>query len=119
MRPAAERLVAVRARMHELESAQSSLITAIGGNGVGHAASDLNEAQSELAGLAEAARACLQRLEDLGVVVKDLDTGLLDFPALRHGEPVELCWRVGEPDVSSWHRVGEGFAGRKPVDWDE
>ena len=119
VRPAAERLVAVRARMRELESAQASLITAIGGNGVGHAASDLNETQSELAGLIEAARACLQRLEELGVVVKDIDTGLLDFPALRHGEQVELCWRVGEPDVSSWHRVGEGFAGRKPVDWDE
>ena len=119
VRPAAERLVAVRARMRELESAQSSLITAIGGNGVGHAASDLNETQSELTGLIEAARACLQRLEELGVVVKDIDTGLLDFPALRHGEQVELCWRVGEPRVSSWHRVGEGFAGRKPVDWDE
>jgi hypothetical protein len=119
VRPAAERLVSLRSRIHELETAQSSLIIAIGGNGVGHAASDLNEAQSELAGLVEAARACLQRLEELGVVVKDPDTGLLDFPAVRHGEPVELCWRVGEPAVSAWHRVGEGFAGRKPVDWDE
>jgi hypothetical protein len=119
VRPAAERLVAVRARMRDLETTQSSSIMAIGGNGVGHAASDLNDAQSELSGLAEAARACLQRLEELGVVVKDLDSGLLDFPSLRHGEEVELCWRVGETHVSSWHRVGEGFAGRKPVDWSE
>ena len=119
VRPAAERLVAVRLRMRDLEATQTSSIMAIGGNGVGHAATDLNEAQSELSGLAEAAAACLQRLEELGVVVKDLDSGLLDFPSFRHGEEVELCWRVGEADVAYWHRVGEGFAGRKPVDWSE
>lgn len=119
VRPAAERLVAVRARMRELEREQASLVNAIGGNGGGYAASDLNAAQSELRGLAEAARACLQRLEELGVVVKDLDSGLLDFPALRGGEEVELCWRVGEAAVANWHRIGEGYVGRKPVDWGE
>jgi hypothetical protein len=119
VRPAAERLVAVRSRMRELEGEQAALITAIGGNGGGYAASDLNEAQSELHGLAEAARACAQRLDELGVVLKDPDAGLLDFPALRDGEEVELCWHVGEPAVAYWHRVGEGFAGRKPVDWGE
>ena len=119
VRPAAERLVAVRERMRELEGTQTSLITAIGGNGGGYAATDLNEAQTELQGLIETARACLQRLDELGVVLKDIDTGLLDFPALRDGEEVELCWRVGETEVAYWHRVGEGFAGRKPVDWGE
>lgn len=119
VRPAAERLVAVRRRMRELEGTQASLITAIGGNGGGYAASDLNEAQTELQGLIEAARACLQRLDELGAVVKDLDSGLLDFPALRDGEEVELCWQVGEAEVAYWHRTGEGFAGRKPVDWGE
>jgi hypothetical protein len=119
VRPAAERLVALRARMRELERTQGELVTAIAGNGGGYAASDLNAAQSELISLADAALACVERLEELGVVVKDLDQGLLDFPALRDGEQVELCWRVGEAAVESWHRVGEGFAGRKPVDWDE
>jgi hypothetical protein len=119
VRPAAERLVVVRQRMRELEGTQTSLITAIGGNGGGYAASDLNEAQAELQGLIEAARACLQRLDELGVVVKDLDTGLLDFPALRNGEEVELCRHVGEPEVAYWHRIGEGFAGRKQLDWGE
>ncbi len=119
VRPAAERLVAVRARMRELEGEQASLVNAIGGNGGGYAASDLNAAQSELHGLVEAARACVQRLDELGVVVKDVDAGLLDFPAVRDGEEVELCWHVGEPTVAYWHRVGEGFAGRKPVDWGE
>jgi hypothetical protein len=119
VRPVAERLVAVRTRMRELERTQRDLVTAIGGNGGGYAAGDLNEAQTELVGLADAAVACVERLEELGVQIKDLDAGLLDFPALRGGVEVELCWRVGESAVEHWHGIGEGFAGRKPIDWDE
>jgi hypothetical protein len=63
VRPAAERLVALRLRMHELERTQRELVTAIGGNGGGYAASDLNAAQTELVGLAEAAVACADWLE--------------------------------------------------------
>ncbi len=119
VRPVAERLVAVRARMRELERSQRELVTAIGGNGGGYAASDLNAAQSELAGLAEAAAACVDRLDELGVTVKDLDLGLLDFPSQRDGAAVLLCWHVGEDAVSVWHGLDEGYAGRKPIDWDE
>ena len=119
VRPAAERLVAVRARMRELEHAQGELVTAIGGNGGGYAASDLNAAQSELTGLAEVAVACVERLDELGVTVKDLDLGLLDFPSRRDGAAVLLCWHVGEDAVTAWHGLAEGFAGRKPIDWDE
>jgi hypothetical protein len=119
VRPVAERLVAVRARMRELEHAQGELVTAIGGNGGGYAASDLNAAQSELTGLAEVAVACVERLDELGVTVKDLDLGLLDFPSWRDGAAVLLCWHVGEEAVTAWHGLAEGFAGRKPIDWDE
>ena len=119
VRPVAERLVAVRTRMRELERTQRDLVTAIGGNGGGYAAGDLNEAQTELVGLADAAVACVEQLDELGVQIKDLDTGLLDFPALRDGVEVELCWQVGEEAVEHWHVIGEGFAGRKPIDWDE
>jgi hypothetical protein len=119
VRPAAERLVTLRARMRELEREQGELVTAIGGNGGGYAAGDLNAAQTELAGLADAALACVERLEEIGVVVKDLDVGLLDFPATREGAEVLLCWRVGEAAVEYWHGLDEGYAGRKPVDWDE
>ncbi len=119
VRPAAERLVALRERMRELERKQGELVTAIGGNGGGYAASDLNSAQAELTGLAEAAVACAERLDELGVSVKDFDLGLLDFPAVRQGEEVELCWHAGEKRVEFWHRIGEGYAGRKPIDWDE
>jgi hypothetical protein len=105
--------------MRELERTQGELVVSIGGNGSGYAASDLNQARADHAGAGDAVIACVQRLEELGVRVKDLDAGLLDFPGSRAGEDVELCWQVGEDGVSQWHRVGEGFAGRKPIDWDE
>ena len=111
--------MAVRARMRELEQTQGELVIAIGGNGGGYAATDLNEAQTELVGLADVALACVDKLEELGVVLKDLDLGLLDFPAVRQGEDVLLCWHVGEDSVTSWHGLEEGFAGRKPIDWSE
>ena len=119
VRPAAEELVRLRERMRELEAAQGRLVISIGGNGGGHAAGGLDAARAELLGVAQAAAACLERLAGLGVLVKDLDLGLLDFPAVRSGVPVLLCWHVGEEAVESWHGYEEGFAGRKPIDWGE
>jgi hypothetical protein len=117
VRPVAERLVRLRERMREVEREQGRLVTAIGGNGGGYAAGDLDAAQTELVGLAGAVGACVQRLEELGVVVKDLDLGLVDFPAVREGVSVFLCWHVGEDEIAFWHGLDEGYAGRKPVDW--
>ena len=119
MRPAAERLVALRARMRTLVGEQAKHVTSIGGNGGGYAASDLNHTQAELEQLAEEAASAVATLEEVGVTVKDLDLGLLDFPAERDGEEVELCWRVGEDAVEHWHGIGEGYRGRKPIDWVE
>jgi hypothetical protein len=119
VRDAAERLVALRRRMAELEETRSRLTTAIGGNGGGYVTGDLDAAQSELGSLVRAAGACLERLEELGVQVKDPDSGLVDFPARRQGEDVLLCWRVGEDEVGFWHDLVEGFAGRTPIDWVE
>jgi len=61
-------------------------------------------------------QASLDRIHSTGCVVKDLDVGLLDFPARIHGEPVYLCWRLGEDRIRFYHRQDEGFAGRKPID---
>lgn len=60
----------------------------------------------------------LESLDGLGVLVKDLHEGLVDFPTLYRGEEVLLCWRMGEPDIAWWHGVEEGFHGRKQVDED-
>jgi hypothetical protein len=119
VRPVAERLVALRARMRELAEAQGENILAIGGNGVGYAATDLKAARSELEQLADQVGAAVSELEGAGVVVKDLDLGLLDFPGMRDGEEIELCWQVGEDAVGYWHPLEAGYRGRKPIDWDE
>ena len=57
----------------------------------------------------------IQKLEDLGCVLKDMNTGLVDFPAVRLGMRVWLCWKLEEERVTFWHGLHEGFAGRKPV----
>jgi hypothetical protein len=54
-------------------------------------------------------------IESLGVELKDLELGLVDFPAERDGRRVFLCWQYGEPEVAYWHGTDEGFAGRKPI----
>lgn len=54
-------------------------------------------------------------IEESGVLVKDLDKGLIDFPALLQNEEVYLCWQLGESRVEYWHRVQDGFAGRKRI----
>jgi hypothetical protein len=58
----------------------------------------------------------LAEIDSIGVQVKDLDIGLLDFPCLVDGTTVLLCWKLGEKGITHWHGVEEGFAGRKPID---
>jgi hypothetical protein len=58
----------------------------------------------------------LGEIESIGVQVKDLEQGLLDFPSVVEGKAVLLCWKLGEPAIAYWHTEEEGFAGRKPLD---
>ena len=58
----------------------------------------------------------VERVNELGCLVKDLERGLVDFYAMQDGEAVLLCWQFGEPAVTHWHGVDEGFAGRKPIE---
>ena len=58
----------------------------------------------------------MNEIHGRGAIVKDLDEGLVDFPARREGEEILLCWRLGEDDVAFWHGLEEGFAGRRPID---
>ena len=57
----------------------------------------------------------LQAFERLEIVVRDLDRGLIDFPTLRDGEEVYLCWLLDEPEVAHWHAIEAGFPGRRPL----
>jgi hypothetical protein len=58
----------------------------------------------------------IDEIRQTGCLVKDLETGLVDFPSLRGGEKVYLCWKLGEARIRYWHGIEEGFAGRKPLD---
>lgn len=60
----------------------------------------------------------VHRVQDMGVQIKDLSTGLMDFPALRDGREILLCWRHGEERVEFWHDLESGFAGRQIIDWE-
>jgi hypothetical protein len=65
--------------------------------------------------LVEELDAVVQEIEASGAHLKDVQLGLVDFPAEKDGEVVYLCWQFGEPEVGFWHRMEDGFAGRKPL----
>jgi hypothetical protein len=65
--------------------------------------------------LAEIMKSALNRILETGCVIKDLDVGLLDFPAVIDNQDVYLCWKLGEDRIRYYHRQDEGFAGRKPI----
>jgi hypothetical protein len=69
-----------------------------------------------MAALVQRAKDSLQEIDAIGVQVKDLDTGLLDFPCILEGETVLLCWKRGEARIGFWHRMEDGFRGRQPID---
>jgi hypothetical protein len=58
----------------------------------------------------------LAEIDAIGVQVKDLEKGLLDFPCVVDGRTVLLCWKLGEKEIGYWHSIEDGFAGRKPLD---
>ncbi|MFO7171429.1 MAG: DUF2203 domain-containing protein [Bacillota bacterium] len=71
--------------------------------------------EAELDFLKLEARSHINRIKEMGAVLQDIHSGLVDFPALVDGQEVLLCWRLGEPSVQYYHGLTEGFVGRKPV----
>lgn len=64
---------------------------------------------------AETLSRLMAEISDLGVVVRDPMSGLVDFPSQRDGEPIYICWRLGETSISHWHSSDSGFGGRQPL----
>ncbi len=60
-------------------------------------------------------QSCLTQLQETGCVLRSLQDGLVDFPHLKQGREIYLCWKYGEEDIRFWHEVDEGFAGRTPL----
>jgi hypothetical protein len=115
VRPLTEELVGHRRALVELQERQSAVTARIAGNGGNVEPHELEEVQAQLdeevAGIAR----CVARIHEAGALVKDLDDGLVDFPATRDGRDVLLCWRLGEDEIGFWHGLDEGFSGRKPL----
>jgi hypothetical protein len=117
VRPTAERLVAAHKRFRHAAGRLEGVQGRVAGNGGGLDPERFRELQEAAAGAAASVAGIVAELEALGVQVKDLNEGLIDFPA-RHperDETVLLCWRLGEEEVAHWHGLEEGFAGRKPL----
>jgi hypothetical protein len=93
----------------------AQIATKIAGNGGGVRPHEVDELQVTIDEEAVEVVRCATALQELGLLVKDLDEGLVDFPALHGEEEVLLCWRLGEDEVAFWHSLDEGFAGRKPL----
>lgn len=83
--------------------------------GNGHAP-EVARREGRIADCVEAIGRRLAQIDELGIEVKDLETGLVDFFSLRDGKVVFLCWAVDEPTVAYWHEINDGFRGRQPLD---
>ena len=115
--PLVERLVSARGRFVVDGRRLARVKGKVAGNGGGLDPARVQESQGALEEVANEIRLLVAELESAGVQVKDLDRGLVDFPA-RHpdsGDLVLLCWHLGEDRVAFWHGLEEGFAGRKPL----
>jgi len=111
--------VAMKSQYDEAERAVQTLsmrITMMGGIVVNRERAAEDIGRRDTAG--QRLRAVLENFEQSGVLVKDLDKGLVDFPTLFRGEEVYLCWKMDEASIQFWHGRHEGFAGRKAIDQD-
>jgi hypothetical protein len=118
VRPLVEQLVATR-REHALAlERQEQLEQKIRGNGGGIPPAELASATAEVDAVARRLTHLVDEIAGHGAEVKDLDSGLVDFPTLHRGETVLLCWQLGEDEIGWWHSVDDGFAGRRPLPLD-
>jgi len=79
------------------------------------AAEERRRLRLRMQGVIDQMQAGVARIDELGVTLREIETGLIDFPALVTGRQVWLCWRLGEGDVEWWHELDEGFGGRRPL----
>ena len=99
-------------KLDELRRRLRRLTPSMRGNGHANEAQDLEDRiHDQIIVL----RNGLEAIGDAGVLVKDIDMGLVDFPSLREGRIVYLCWMIDEPDILYWHDIDSGFQGRQPL----
>jgi hypothetical protein len=115
VRALVEGMVRARAKLATAEEAQSTVVRAVGGNGGGLDPQELQGTREAVEELSEQVGRAVSALGELGVIVKDAERGLVDFPSRRGAEIVLLCWELGEDSVAYWHTMDDGFSGRQPL----
>ena len=109
IRPLMDEVQVIRQKILENQPEAWPAIEKSAGNGGNRALSNLVQDFEKLDAL-------VHQIQDTGAQIKDLNTGLLDFSALKNGREVYLCWQHGEDDIQYWHEIEAGFAGRQPID---
>jgi hypothetical protein len=115
VRPLVERMVGQHRAFREAVERRGALSTVTGANGGGFHPRVPADLDAAVEAAAAELSATVRELSDRGVRVKDPATGLVDFPSLRDGEEILLCWLLGEDEVAWWHTLDGGFAGRQPL----
>lgn len=105
----------LRTELAGIEEQVEALQVRMRGNGHEHQG-ELARLRERAATLIEQVNERVQRINELGVLVKDLRMGLIDFPAWRDDREVYLCWRLGEPRIAWWHTIEGGFGARQPLE---
>jgi hypothetical protein len=115
LRPLVEAMVGAKHVLDEAQERRDVVGRRIAGNGGGIPPAELATLEHDVNEAAAALAAAIGEVQALGVLVKDLDSGLVDFPAKRDGEDILLCWQLGEDEVAFWHGLEDGYAGRRPL----
>lgn len=115
LRPVVEAMVDAKRVLDDAQERRDAVGRRIAGNGGGIPPAELATLEHEVNDAATALAATIGEVQALGVLVKDLDSGLVDFPAKRDGEDILLCWQLGEDEVAFWHGLEDGYAGRRPL----
>jgi hypothetical protein len=105
-------------RQSAVETPSDAATGAVGPGRAGdqqRAAADLRRSRLRMQGVIDQMQAGVARIDELGITLRDIESGLIDFPALVTGRQVWLCWRLGEDDVDWWHELSTGIAGRRPL----
>ncbi|MFQ5990503.1 MAG: DUF2203 domain-containing protein [Candidatus Methylomirabilales bacterium] len=110
-----EDLGARRQELEERQQALEGIRQQAGGNGHRLAGEEFQRLKREAEFILEECNTAIKKIEALGCLLKDLHLGLVDFPSMRDGREVLLCWKPDEAEVGYWHGLTEGFAGRKPI----
>lgn len=112
VRPMLEQL---RADREHIATVQRALERERETNGSAEHAEQLAELEDDIREVVRRMQSSVGQIDSWGITLRDISTGLIDFPALANGRPIWLCWRLGEDDIAWWHEVNQGYDSRQPL----